>query len=49
MVLAGSAVISLLQQAGITASTDYVQNLVSAVVGVLNVQAMPATTQPAAA
>jgi hypothetical protein len=49
MVLAGGAVISLLQQAGISASTDYVQNLVSAVVGVLNVQTMPATTQPAAA
>lgn len=41
MLLAGSAVTSLLQQADIAASSDYVQSLISAVVGVLNVQAMP--------
>jgi len=42
MALAGSAVVSLLQQAGILATSGYVESLVSAVVGVLNVQAMPA-------
>jgi len=42
MTLAGSAVVSLLQQAGILATSGYVESLVSAVVGVLNVQAMPA-------
>ncbi|HEV2708917.1 MAG TPA: hypothetical protein VGU67_01780 [Edaphobacter sp.] len=47
MALAGSAVISLLQQAGILATSGYVESLVSAVVGVLNVQAMP--TEKAAA
>ena len=41
MALAGSAVTSLLQQAGILATTGYVESLVSAVVGVLNVQVMP--------
>jgi hypothetical protein len=41
MVLAGSAVISLLKGAGISASNSYVESLVSAVVGVLNVQSMP--------
>lgn len=41
MMLAGSAVASLLQQAGIAASGSYVESLISAVVGVLNVQAMP--------
>ena len=41
MALAGSAVASLLQQAGILASGSYIESLVSAVVGVLNVQAMP--------
>lgn len=41
MVLAGAAVTSLLQQAGISASGNYIESLVSAVVGVLNVQAMP--------
>jgi hypothetical protein len=41
MALAGAAVTSLLQQAGITAGPDYIQSLISAVVGVLNVQAMP--------
>lgn len=42
MALAGSAVASLLQQADIVVTTGYVESLVSAVVGVLNVQAMPA-------
>jgi hypothetical protein len=41
MALAGAAVVSLLQQAGLLATTSYVESLVSAVVGVLNVQAMP--------
>lgn len=41
MALAGAAVASLLQQAGILASGSYIESLVSAVVGVLNVQAMP--------
>jgi hypothetical protein len=44
MTLAGSAVLSLLSQAGIKgATTAYVQSLVSAVVAILNVQTMPAT------
>lgn len=41
MTLAGSAVISLLQQANISANGSYVESLISAVVGVLNVQTMP--------
>jgi len=41
MALAGTAITSLLQKAGITASGDYVESLISAVVGVLNVQTMP--------
>jgi hypothetical protein len=47
MALAGSAVVSLLQQAGILATSGYVESLVSAVVGVLNVQAMPAANTAA--
>jgi hypothetical protein len=47
MALAGSAVVSLLQQAGILATSGYVESLVSAVVGVLNVQAMPAVKSAA--
>jgi hypothetical protein len=43
MTLAGAAVSALLTQAGVEASTTYVQSLVSAVVGILNVQAMPAS------
>jgi len=43
MTLAGSAVTALLTQAGVESSPAYVQSLVSAVVGILNVQAMPAT------
>jgi len=42
MTLVGPVVTSLLSQGGITgASTPYVQSLVSAVVAILNVQAMP--------
>ena len=44
MTLVGPVVTSLLAKAGIAgASTSYVQSLVSAVVAILNVQAMPAT------
>ncbi len=42
MLLAGPVVSQLLTQAGLTPSTQYVQNLVSAVVAILNVQQMPA-------
>ncbi len=42
MTLAGSAVTSLLTQAGVTASATYVESLVSAVVAILNVQPAPA-------
>ncbi len=42
--LAGAAVASLLTQAGVTATPDYVQSLVSAVVSILNVQPAPAAT-----
>jgi len=41
--LAGSAVTTLLTQAGVEASAAYVQSLVSAVVAILNVQPMPAS------
>ena len=44
MTLAGDAVAALLTKGGITASTDYVQSLISAVVAILNVQPAPATT-----
>lgn len=44
MTLAGSAVSTMLTKAGISANTAYVQSLVSAVVAILNVQAMPTTT-----
>lgn len=40
--LASPVVTQLLSQAGIPASTAYIQNLVNAVVAILNVQAMPA-------
>ena len=43
MTLAGSAVTTLLTQANVESSTAYVQGLISAVVAILNVQAMPAT------
>ena len=42
VLLAGPVVTQLLTQAGITVSTSYIQSLVSAVVAILNVQAMPA-------
>jgi hypothetical protein len=41
--LAAPVVTQLLAQAGVTASTTYIQSLVSAVVAILNVQPMPAT------
>jgi hypothetical protein len=40
--LAGPAITQLLTQAGVAASTPYIQSLVSAVVAILNVQTMPA-------
>lgn len=43
MTLAGSAVTTLLTQANVEAGATYVESLVSAVVAILNVQAMPAT------
>ena len=48
LLLAGPAVTQLLTQAGITVSTSYLQNLVSAVVAILNVQTMPSTAVTAA-
>jgi hypothetical protein len=39
MLLTEQSVTSLLSQAGITADTSYLQSIVSAVVGILNVQA----------
>jgi hypothetical protein len=47
--LAGSAVTSLLKNLGITATADYLQSLIDAVVGILNVQqiAVPATVTAA--
>jgi len=42
MTLAGGAVTSLLTQAGVTASSTYIESLVSAVVAILNVQPAPA-------
>ena len=43
MQLVGPVVVQLLKQAGVDATAGYVQNLASAVVAILNVQAMPAT------
>ena len=42
MLLAGDAVTSLLEKAGITADSDYIRSVISAVVGILNVQGLPA-------
>jgi hypothetical protein len=42
MTLAGTTVATLLSKAGIAADAAYVQSLISAVVAILNVQAMPA-------
>jgi hypothetical protein len=49
MQLTGPVVTQLLNQAGVTANTAYVQNLVSAVVAILNVQTMPTATATTAA
>jgi hypothetical protein len=43
MLLTQGAVSSLLAQAGVTASSSYLESLVSAVVSVLNVQQMPSS------
>ncbi|MBB5057228.1 hypothetical protein HDF16_001913 [Granulicella aggregans] len=42
LLLAGDAVTSLLEKAGINADTDYIKSVISAVVGILNVQGLPA-------
>jgi hypothetical protein len=47
LLLTGQAVPALLAKAGVTASPDFVQNLVSAVVAILNVQVMPAAASSA--
>jgi hypothetical protein len=49
LLLAGPAITQLLAQAGIEVSASYLQSLVSAVVAILNVQAMPATAAAATA
>ncbi len=41
MLLAGPVVTQLLSQSGLPANSTYIQGLVSAVVAILNVQAMP--------
>ena len=41
MALTGPAVTSLLEKAGVTVTSSYLQNLVTAVVSILNVQQMP--------
>ncbi len=43
LLLAGDTVSQLLAKAGLPATSDYVARLVSAVVAILNAQAMPAT------
>jgi hypothetical protein len=45
--LTEGAVTSLLAKAGGTANSSYIQNLVTAVVSILNVQQMPASSAPA--
>jgi hypothetical protein len=47
MLLTQGAVTSLLAQAGVTASSSYIESLVSAVVSILNVQQMPSSTAAA--
>jgi hypothetical protein len=49
VLLVGPAVAQLLAQAGITASTAYIESLASAVVAILNVQTMPASAASTAA
>ena len=44
LLLSGDAVIALLAKAGITASTDYIAKLISAVVAILNAQPLPAVS-----
>jgi hypothetical protein len=41
MALTGPAVTALLEKAGVTVTSSYLQNLVTAVVSILNVQQMP--------
>lgn len=48
LTLVGPAVTSLLKQEGIQADSDYIQSLITAVVGILNVPAPPALVQAAA-
>jgi hypothetical protein len=48
VLLTGNAVTALLAKAGVTATASYIENLVTAVVSILNVQQMPATALPAA-
>lgn len=47
LTLAGSAVTSLLSQLGITATSDYINSLITAVVSILNVQPSTAPTTTA--
>jgi len=48
LLLAGGAVTSLLEKAGVTTNQEYLEHLVSAVVSILNVQQMPAAAAPQA-
>jgi hypothetical protein len=47
VLLTQSAVTSLLEKAGVTVSASYLENLVTAVVSILNVQQMPANAATA--
>lgn len=49
LTLVGPAVTSMLAQEGIKADTDYIQSIITAVVGILNVPAPQALVQAAAA
>lgn len=49
LVLTEQAVIALLKQEGVTADTTYVQQLIDAVVAILNVHSVPVEAQTAAA
>ena len=49
MLVAGQTVTALLARAGVSADKTYIENLVSAVVAILNVQTMPGTASPLAA
>lgn len=48
MLVAGQTVTALLAKAGVSADNSYIENLVSAVVAILNVQTMPGTASPLA-